>query len=384
MTDAVQNSRRWRATLISQPLSRAVQSSGARPATFDRFEANARQPSEIGGTQSLRVSSRAFQVNDARLLSIDGGGVFGIIPARILQYIEEKTGRPIRELFHMISATSTGGIVAAGVAVGIPCKELVSLYLEDAQQVFSRTEIYKSESADGLLKPKFTDDGIQAVLKKRLGDVRLDEAQIDLVLTAHDLNRGTPKFFGSWDPHYRYLMRDCVRATSAAAPVLPPAVVQDLDETEGKLYLIDGAFAGLTNPITIGLAEAYARYPNAKRVSALSLGTGDVVSTVNGEDALQWGSAKFALPLIKIMSESPASANDFIARRYLTPGKTFFRINPPVRGVGSFDDGSPANMKMLLDQTETYIEANKDQLDTLCAALMAEVNSRQTMMGATS
>src|SRR5688500_16931132 len=73
-----------------------------------------------------------------RILTIDGGGVRGIIPATLLAALESTTGRPTRDAFDFVAGTSTGAVIAAGVAAGIPASRLVSLYAERSGDVFRR------------------------------------------------------------------------------------------------------------------------------------------------------------------------------------------------------------------------------------------------------
>ncbi len=63
------------------------------------------------------------------LLSIDGGGLRGILPASALVQLERQTGRPARETFSFAAGTSTGAIIAAGIAAGIPAERILDLYL---------------------------------------------------------------------------------------------------------------------------------------------------------------------------------------------------------------------------------------------------------------
>jgi patatin-like phospholipase/acyl hydrolase len=78
-----------------------------------------------------------------RTLSIDGGGIRGIIPLKILEYIEDKTKKQIHQLFNVIGGTSTGGIIALGLNSYKPgtkdiykAAELMKFYTEDAHEIF--------------------------------------------------------------------------------------------------------------------------------------------------------------------------------------------------------------------------------------------------------
>lgn len=71
-----------------------------------------------------------------RILCLDGGGIKGLFAATILSKIEELTGNPIFRYFDMISGTSTGAIIAAGIALGIPASQICELYVKHAPQIF--------------------------------------------------------------------------------------------------------------------------------------------------------------------------------------------------------------------------------------------------------
>jgi uncharacterized protein len=80
-------------------------------------------------------------VNMRRILTIDGGGVRGIIPAVLLAELESRTGRLTRDVFDFVGGTSTGAVLAAGIAAGIPAERLVSLYAERSAHLFRRVPL---------------------------------------------------------------------------------------------------------------------------------------------------------------------------------------------------------------------------------------------------
>src|SRR5208337_4052417 len=74
-----------------------------------------------------------------RVLSIDGGGIRGILPACVLHEIEARTGKDIASLFHLISGASTGGIIACGLLKGVPADKLKDLYVKEGGNIFSHS-----------------------------------------------------------------------------------------------------------------------------------------------------------------------------------------------------------------------------------------------------
>jgi hypothetical protein len=74
-----------------------------------------------------------------RILSIDGGGIMGTQPASFLASLEEDLDRPIGEYFDLIAGTSTGGILAIGLAMGIPARDLLDLYVRRGPHIFGQS-----------------------------------------------------------------------------------------------------------------------------------------------------------------------------------------------------------------------------------------------------
>jgi hypothetical protein len=125
-----------------------------------------------------------------RILSIDGGGIRGIIPAIFCQAMENWSGKSIHELFDFVAGTSTGGILALGFASpphGISASQLVNLYESHGNEIFG--------SGRGMLKtlvagPKYDGKGLERALDGCLPRVNLSQAILEVFITAYDLERG--------------------------------------------------------------------------------------------------------------------------------------------------------------------------------------------------
>src|SRR5512140_3164547 len=88
------------------------------------------------------------------LLSIDSGGIRGIIPAVALVKLEKTTGRLTRDIFSFVAGTSTGAIIATAVAAGIPAERILQLYVNRAEEIFPRTPLkYLRQIFTGALYP---------------------------------------------------------------------------------------------------------------------------------------------------------------------------------------------------------------------------------------
>jgi uncharacterized protein len=235
-----------------------------------------------------------------RILSMDGGGIRGIIPARLLQRIEDGTGKPASELFHLIAGTSTGGILGCGLARGKPAREIAQLYADRGGEIFHRSLWDKVTTIDGLSNPDYDAGPLEAILAQVLGDAWLSDVRgADLLVPSYAIQLPheqpgdglgllvprAPYFFKSWkangsniDPGDKpaeldFRLRDIARATSAAPTYFPPALIRS--RAGEQFGMIDGGvFAN--NPSMCALVSAYRLFPEAKNFIVVSLGTGSL------------------------------------------------------------------------------------------------------------
>jgi patatin-like phospholipase/acyl hydrolase len=180
-----------------------------------------------------------------RILSLDGGGIRGIIAARILQAIEQQLGSPLNQHFDLIAGTSTGSLLAAGVALGFSSERLVNLYKNRGKTIFPYWNWwgYLMPQRLGLIArygltsfppslsvPKFSDEGLLKVLQTELGDRKFCQISPKpeshkLLVTTYDTIRRLPIVFKSWRHEKWYanvpLWEIC--ACSASAPSFFPA-----------------------------------------------------------------------------------------------------------------------------------------------------------------
>src|SRR3954452_15657439 len=114
-----------------------------------------------------------------RVLSIDGGGIRGIIPALVLAEVEQRSGKRVFELFDLIAGTSTGGILACALCAPdpLPASELVKLYEEEGPSIFDRSVFQRIRSAEGLLDEKYDDAALDRALERFLSHKLLSETR---------------------------------------------------------------------------------------------------------------------------------------------------------------------------------------------------------------
>ncbi|HBY60962.1 MAG TPA: patatin [Solibacterales bacterium] len=314
-----------------------------------------------------------------RILSIDGGGIRGIIPAALLAALEHRTKRPIAESFDLIAGTSTGGILALALtkpgADGKPqftAEQMTDLYLKEGSKIFPTMTFHMLSD---LLEEKYPSEGIEGVLAQYFGNAMLADAITNVVITSYEIERRLPFFFRSErakaDPGYNFPMAKVARATSAAPTYFEPL---KLDEAGGADYygLIDGGvFAN--NPAMCGYVDARRLFPDATDFVIASLGTGSLIKRIPVEKAQGWGLVKWARPILDIMFDGVSATVDYQMRQLFPPtasGKRYFRFQIDLQPQNEeMDNTSPENLRSLRLLGEQLVRNSRDDLDLLAAAL---------------
>ncbi len=319
--------------------------------------------------------------NLIKVLSIDGGGIRGIIPAAILAEIEGRTGEPIAELFDLIGGTSTGGILALGLTKpgsdGKPqysAEDGLGLYEREGSRIFSRSIWHMIHSGWSVEEEKYPAEGIEGVLEEYFGDARLKEALTEVLITSYEIERRTPFFFKSarakdpQKPGFDFPMRQVARATSAAPTYFEPIKI----ETDGRsdyYALIDGGvFAN--NPAMCALAEAKVMYPNADDFLVVSLGTGELTRPLPYDEVKGWGLRQWAQPIIGVIFDGVSDTVHYQLKQFLPAGR-YFRFQTRLNeGNDDMDDASRTNIRALKLLAEKMIHEEDSTLAALCSQLV--------------
>src|SRR5580658_7606193 len=261
-----------------------------------------------------------------KILSIDGGGIRGIIPAMVLAEIEKRTKRPIARLFDLIAGTSTGGILALGLSIPknppaplYAASQLLEIYVRDGTRIFSRGLAHKAAAFGNLRRAKYPAAGIEQVLLEYFGNSRLSDAATDVLITSYEIERSFPFFFRSAIARersdYDFPAREVARATSAAPTYFEPMKLLTGTFTDYYTLIDGGVFAN--NPAACALVEARATHPEASDFLVVSLGTGALNLSLSYAEARTWGVARWAVPLLNIVFDGVSSTVDYQLRQLL-------------------------------------------------------------------
>jgi len=316
-----------------------------------------------------------------KILSIDGGGIRGIIPAVVLAEIEKRTGRSIAHLFDLVAGTSTGGILAVGLTIprNLPgplytAAQLIELYAQEGSRIFSRSLLHRLAACGNLRREKYTSTGIERVLREYFGDSRLRDAVTDLLITSYETGRSFPFFFRSAIAReradYDFPAREVARATSAAPTYFPPMKLP-ASTVEGHYTLIDGGvFAN--NPAACALVEARTTYPEAGDFLVVSLGTGELNISLPYQQTKNWGVIGWAMPVLDVVFDGVSRTVDYQLRQLMpdASGKRYYRFQTTLDGQNHrMDNASAENITALKGLGIDLIERESATLDQLCDAL---------------
>jgi patatin-like phospholipase/acyl hydrolase len=305
-----------------------------------------------------------------RVLSIDGGGIRGLIPATVLATIEERAQRPVSELFDLLAGTSTGGILACALtAPGADAagprwraEELVDLYRSEGPKIFSRSLGRRVRSVEGLLDEKYDDEALVQALSRYLGDTPLGQARKPVLLTAYDLHGRETFFFKSWRPEFSAVpMAVAAQATSVAPTYFEPLRLGDTTLVDG------GVFAG--NPAMCAYAEA-ARLAPGEEATVVSLGCGRLTRPIEHADAKGWGLVEWVRPLIDVVFDGVSAAVSYQLDQLIGDRHHRFQVTLD-RASDDLDDASARNLELLAEQASALIAERTDDLDRVVEALTA-------------
>ncbi len=209
-----------------------------------------------------------------RILSIDGGGFRGVYSAHLLNSIESKLNINLLETFDLIAGTSTGSIIAAGIACGIPVSTILQLYKVHGRRIFCKRAHARLPIISGLFASKYHNNALQDVLQSTFGDRKLGDISAPLIIPSTDIGNGCVHVFKSkYDAGFvrdpDVLVRDAVLASCSAPTYFDPYRLKEYLLVDGGLWA--------NNPSLVAVVDASKRLKiDLDRIKILSIGTGTV------------------------------------------------------------------------------------------------------------
>lgn len=263
-----------------------------------------------------------------RILSLDGGGIRGILTARILERLAALRPRFL-DTIDLFAGTSTGAIISLGLAAGLAPGQLVNLYRENSAAIFADTCLDDLLDLRGLAGADYSNRQLKEILQRTFGELglaRLGDLTPRVLIPAFDLDSGKemgktrrwkPKFFHNYpvaDSDGAELIVEVALRASAAPTYFP---------TYGRF--IDGGVV-VNQPALSALAQALHPATGQQalgNVRLLSIGSGVNPTYIEGEN-LDWGYLRWARPIIRLMLEGGMDVVDYQCRQIL--GDAYHRL----------------------------------------------------------
>lgn len=364
-----------------------------------------------------------FGGRTVRILSIDGGGIRGLIPALVLRELRDRLrakgrSRSFAEHFDLIAGTSAGALVALGLVLpkartssddhgegeganreagdedcsgteegnpparidygrkpALEIDDIIDLYVNRGKEIFPRHRFNSLRTVVQAFADKYESSGLETVLRDVFSDATIRDALTNVLITSYDTERMEPFFFKkrprrrAWQSDLNFYMRDAARASSAAPTYFEPALVSPLPGNNKSYCLVDGGvFAN--NPAMCAYVEARKIFPRAKRYVLVSLSTGRSMSSFPYEEVRSWGFLEWirpsnGTPLATIMGSGQSECVNHQLDKL--PGVEFYRIEGELLpGRDEIDDASEENIRSLTLIAERMIHNNGEKLDRIC------------------
>ncbi len=284
-----------------------------------------------------------------RVLCFDGGGIKGLFTARLVQRLAE--ARPgLLGATHLLAGTSSGGLIALGLAAGKPPEDLVALYLNQAQRIFDDSFWDDLRDLGNAVGADYDSRKFKRLLHREFGRRRLQDLHkrvlvpcfaLDAPATRKRPRSWKPKFFHNFpgrDSDGSARVVDVALATSAAPAYFPSY----------RGYIDGGVVAN--NPSLAALAQALdprAAGRPLDEIQLLSLGAGLEPKYIAGS-RVDWGWGQWARPLVSLMISGVMGVADFQCEQIL--GERYHRVDAVFDRPVNLDDTTPGTLEYLVGQ----------------------------------
>ena len=352
------------------------------------------------------MSDRIFTV-----LTIDGGGVRGIMTARFLQEIEERTGKKTSELFDLIAGSSTGAILAGSLTIAdendptqakYSAKDMKNFYLQYAAQIFPANRNRQIKNLVPGLNGFFNPAPFEKILEDHLGDAKMGDSLNHLMIAGTDMK----KFRPVWMCNFKEMgkradlpqkweslkLRDAIRASASPPTIFPAKYIytqpnKNSPQVHERHAFLDGSMFSATIS-----RRAYTRAlklaPSDARIVVVSLGTGCIEPNltpdeINKMSLLDWVNSAKGTSIFSTSIEM--TIRDILNDLREEIGEDLFRFDPSIdtmdidRPDMGLTNAKAENLQKLIKAAEKMIDLHDERIDDLCEILLARHHIEQQL-----
>jgi patatin-like phospholipase/acyl hydrolase len=295
-----------------------------------------------------------------RILSCDGGGIRGVLTAVLLNRLSGAYPALLQnraDAITLFAGTSTGGILALGLAAGLTPAQIRDLYVINGKLIFDSSWARNVVEIGGITGSKYDNVNLKQILTDTFGALKLKDLQSRVLISSFKLDNQAsdasdrtwnPKFFHNFlgdDSDGEFLAVDVAMSTSAAPTYFPSYGV-----------FIDGGVIA-NNPSMAAIAQALdGRNQAAERatlgdIKLLSIGTGASLQYIAGQDH-DWGDAQWVKPILNVMMDGSVGVADFECKQLL--GNRYCRVEPVFPAGKSFPMDDVSKIVDLMDLANSF------------------------------
>ncbi|MGB8681442.1 MAG: patatin-like phospholipase family protein [Candidatus Binatus sp.] len=295
-----------------------------------------------------------------RILSCDGGGIRGVLSAVLLNRLSAAYPNLLQDrpdTISMYAGTSTGGILALGLAAGLTPAQIRDLYVTDGKLIFDSSWTRDVVELGGLSGSKYDNVNLKQILQETFGARKLQDLKPRVLIASFSLdNQASDPASRTWNPKFFHnftgpdsdgdsLLVDVAMSTSAAPTYFPSYGV----------YIDGGVIAN--NPSMAAVVQAMdGRNQPGERatldgIKLLSIGTGASLQYIDDVDH-DWGDAQWIKPILNVMMDGSVGVADFECRQLL--GNSYCRVEPIFPAGKSFAMDDVSKAVDLMDQANSF------------------------------
>jgi len=295
--------------------------------------------------------SSATETTTFRILCLDGGGIMGVYSASVLSFIEQAADIQIVNYFDLVTGTSTGGLIALALAMGIPATKVLAMYRDHGPRIFPYVGLHRrlARRILHLFRPKWSQDRLAEAVHEIVGDGQLKDAKHRLVVPSFESTQGTAHLFHT--PHHPSLSYDRNRTAVAVglATAAAPTFFQGYTSSESERTYVDGGIWA-NCPVLVGIVEAV-KWLGVKpdQIKVLSIGVTQEPYYATQRGKKFGGILSWNVGIIALLMQAQITGSLLLAEAL---GKKLVRIDtfvPP--GVFKLDDASKINELMALGKS---------------------------------
>jgi predicted acylesterase/phospholipase RssA len=336
------------------------------PGELSRGETGPDRPPAIRGGPRIHV------------LTLDSCSVRLIIQLRVLEEIENRTGKRVSEMFQLIAGTGSGAIAAAALAMretaGKPpttARQVADTFVQFTKQVVADKSFLPLW---GFRAPRYSDKVLRETLNSTFQEVRLRDTVTDILISSYDMASRMPVLFSSrrarLNPEaYDISLADCVRGATANPFWFAPAVIGD--RKSPRYILLDGSLVSSNSAMT-AYTEARRAYANAGQMIFVSLGAGQGPETYDSRAGNSRGMLYWLPKVFGVTLRGTSELVDLQMRELLPDtggGRSYFRLDPVLSELVSLDDATDTGFENIKRDGDRVVRQYDDWIAQVVSRL---------------